>query len=709
VSIGSSRDGEVEAWEGFADDSSSDEDTPQDDLIGLSIDSTLPPALRNTTTALLDDSLSLHRDSVEEQRVKAALDQSMTGTLSGSRSSSLGGHVTTAQNSIRDLRLSFPDPLTSSRDELHSSYEVPSPFETTTDRDVAVPITEGVVDPGPSIPPSTLSIIVYEAYAPIDADLEIVLYGTSAAMKWSVVDNVIEKAAVGAGIILTPSPRISEQSSCFLRMNGECEAVASFPKVVTVVDRTVDAGISYRPEKHSHSQGSNPSLAIIFLPSTAVVTTRHTSYLPVFVPSNVRSASLDREDAEGWWGRFGLNVMQSALFDIHWGPYSMSDSDALARIEASVVHKAFQRLMSRPEDPVYHTELPHAEVPKRNQPAKDRDNFHFRIGVTGSLLAIVVILFARVYVINTNQLPTPASRTTPSHTVRGRLFPIANKSSSPVPPNNAAVVPSSLKDFALAVFNPVQSSAPFSSAPLPVGRGRPTGGAALDTKKQERTYCKAMSWSERVKSSKDLILTGQSSQSSESRSKKASSLTASKGTIVRDNEPPSSLSIRLVDSLSQILDVKALTEVVRHDMNELSDALDELMIAIGKQTAAIMQESQGSGKILRERLQQRHSKAKARARQLKDMGGQLGGQLMSYVGSEIKSKADQAKSKAREMAETLVNSDAWIAHRKRVLEHRQRIEAGGAEKGKRREIRRARRHARRGNKEGKRERGFLFT
>jgi len=264
-----------------------------------------------------------------------------------------------------------------------------------------------------------------------------------------------------------------------------------------------------------------------------------------------------------------------------------------------------------------------------------------------------------------------------------------------------------LKDFALAVFNPVPLSAPFSSAPVPVGRGRPTGGAALDTKKQERTYCKAMSLSERVKSSKDLILTGQSSQSSESRSKKASSLTASKGTMAK--EPPSSLSIRLVDSLSQILDVNALAEVVRHDMKELSDALDELMIAIGKQTAAIMQESQGSGKILRERLQQRHSKAKARARQLKDMGGQLGGQLMSYVGNEIRSRADQAKSKAREMAETLVNSDAWIAHRKRVLEHRQRMEAGGTEKGKRREIRRARRHARRGNKEGKRERGFLFT
>jgi hypothetical protein len=217
-----------------------------------------------------------------------------------------------------------------------------------------------------------------------------------------------------------------------------------------------------------------------------------------------------------------------------------------------------------------------------------------------------------------------------------------------------------------------------------------------------------MSWSERVKSSKELILPGQSSLSFEAWLKKreVELLTTPKDATVRAEEP-SSLSIRLADSLSQIFDVKALTEVVRHDMKELSDALDELMIVIGKQTTAIMQESQGTSKVLRKRLEQRHGKAKARARELKDKGGQLGDQLLTYVRGEIKNRAELAKGKAREMAETFVNSDAWIAHRERVQEHRKKMEAGGAGKEKRREMRRAKRQARRNKKESKRERGLF--
>jgi len=182
-----------------------------------------------------------------------------------------------------------------------------------------------------------------------------------------------------------------------------------------------------------------------------------------------------------------------------------------------------------------------------------------------------------------------------------------------------------------------------------------------------------MTWSERVKSSKDLILPGSSSLSFEARSKKALSLIVPQHTIIHPEEPPSALNLRLIDSLSQIFDVKALSEVVRHDMKELSDALDQLMIVIGKQTTAIMEESKGTSKVLRERLEQRHGKAKVRARHLKDMGGQLGGQLLTYVGDEIKSRADQAKGKAREMAETLVLSEAWTVHQKKVEEHRKRM------------------------------------
>jgi len=172
-------------------------------------------------------------------------------------------------------------------------------------------------------------------------------------------------------------------------------------------------------------------------------------------------------------------------------------------------------------------------------------------------------------------------------------------------------------------------------------------------------------------------------------------------------QEPSALSIRLVDSLSQIFKVKALSEVVQHDMRELSDALDQLMIAIGKQTTAIMEDSKGTSKILREHLERRHGKAKARARQLKDMGDQLGSQLLTYVGDEFKSRADQAKCKAREIAQTLVLSEAWTVHRQKVDEHRKRMEASDIDRQKRKQTRRARRQARRGMNEGKKRYGIF--
>jgi len=182
-----------------------------------------------------------------------------------------------------------------------------------------------------------------------------------------------------------------------------------------------------------------------------------------------------------------------------------------------------------------------------------------------------------------------------------------------------------------------------------------------------------------------------------------------KNTIVSTGAPPSALSVRLVVSLSQTFNVKGLSEVVRRDMKELSDAIDQLMIAIGKQTTAIMEESQGISKLLRERLGQRHDKAKARARRMKDVGGQLKGQILSYVGHGIKSRADEAKGKARGIVETLVLSDAWTTHRNRAKEHRKRMEESSVERRKRREIRRARRQAKGKNDSKQTRRGGLFS
>ncbi|EEB91377.1 hypothetical protein MPER_10268 [Moniliophthora perniciosa FA553] len=95
-SSGSSRDGDVDAWEGFV------EDTPEEATIRDIGDhpSSLESRDRHPTEA--------HEDSAEERRVLDGLEQSLISTLSASRSSS---HDSTVHNSLRDLRLSFPDAL----------------------------------------------------------------------------------------------------------------------------------------------------------------------------------------------------------------------------------------------------------------------------------------------------------------------------------------------------------------------------------------------------------------------------------------------------------------------------------------------------------------------------------------------------------------------------------------------------------------------
>lgn len=322
-------------------------------------------------------------------------------------------------------------------------------------------------------------------------------------------------------------------------------------------------------------------------------------------------------------------------------------------------------------------------------------------------MALVAFLLVRGYIGDSIQPATRALQTPTSNATQSRISPFVNKSSSPVS-TNTAVIPSSLKDYALAVFNPVPLVFSASSPGASSSKSKldaPTADAVPESKakakKPEKAACsegKLMTWSERVMSSTDLILTS-SSLSLEERSKEVLALLTPKSKKAAEKAPehaPTSLSIRIIDSISQILDGKSLSEVVRQDMKELSDALDQLMIVIGKQTTAIMQDSKGSSKILRERLETRHGRAKARARQLKEMGGELGGQLLSYVEGEIRTRAEQAKSKARDIAETLVLSDAWIAHQKRVDAHRQRMERRGADKEKRKEARRARRQAKRG-------------
>ncbi|KAF7966548.1 hypothetical protein HWV62_37894 [Athelia sp. TMB] len=684
MSIGSSR-GEVEAWEGLAELSDDDEATRNIDIADIS-PLNLPPALRNSTAS--PRSAITHGDVLEEQFVKAALDQSMMSTLSASRTSS--GHATTAQNSVRDLRLSFPDPLTSSRDELRTLYEVTSPSEVAEDRTIDPIMATSALDPGPQTTPAVLRITVRQDGESAGDDLEIVLYGSPVDMRWSIVENLMKKSALGADLTLTP---IEETTETFtpLRIDGASDSIAAFPKSVTVIDRTCDKPTHYQSvtvidrtcDKPTHYQDdhrpSKPSLAIIFLPARPFVPSTHTSFYPVFVPcdkdvSEAR-AIRNRVEARNWVMR---NIPHGSVFDVGQFPI---DYDDVSDLDAPRVWEAVQDLKAK------------ARVVPRPRFRKDAQTYNLRMmGITGSLLALVVMLFVRGYVTGKAPTPTRPALTTQHLCARpGHI--VENKTASPLV-STTAVIPSSLKDYAIAVFNPAPlvyqgGSAPSSSPGASSSKLPPAPAAVPQHSKLEKDQGNAgkPNTSSGVKSSSDLVLPGPSSLSLQERSKEVLALLVPKSKRAAEKAPeqtPTSLSIRLASSLSKIFDVKALAEVVPHDMKELSDAIDQLMIAIGEQTTAIMEESKGSSKVLRERLETRHGKAKSRAQDLKKMGGELGGQLLSYVEGEIKARAEQAKIKARDLAESFVLSDAWKAHQKRVDAHHRKMEARASEKQGRR-------------------------
>jgi hypothetical protein len=109
-SVGAPNAPDVDRWEGLIDDVPAVCDSP------LETRPSSPPSpapARAPTSPLARNVLATEEDLVEDERVRHALDQSMMSTLGSSRSSHVGS----------ELRLSFPDPITSSRDDLNRSFE----------------------------------------------------------------------------------------------------------------------------------------------------------------------------------------------------------------------------------------------------------------------------------------------------------------------------------------------------------------------------------------------------------------------------------------------------------------------------------------------------------------------------------------------------------------------------------------------------------
>lgn len=231
ISHVSSTDDSPIAWEGYAEESSED-----DDELGSS------PFVPRSAAQVAAVCSSPLRETVEDKRVRDALDQSMMSTLSASRSSSFGR---SSIHTPRDLRLSFPDPISSSRDTLHKSYEnvdssdftPPPSSDHNNTLQVSSKSSAPSEDPGSSSVPEVFSDQDTTSYPLLNLhDLHIVLYGFSTQDRWTFIDQLLDRVSRQGHPRNTSeeiAPSVRERK---LNFQGDVSEATS--RLVAVIDKT---------------------------------------------------------------------------------------------------------------------------------------------------------------------------------------------------------------------------------------------------------------------------------------------------------------------------------------------------------------------------------------------------------------------------------------------------------------------------------------
>ncbi|KAK7690698.1 hypothetical protein QCA50_005797 [Cerrena zonata] len=667
-SAASSRGGAVEGWEGLIEDSA-DEASPEDH------DAFVDPI--TSAEISLDDlnHASAAQDDHEDERVKAGLEQSMMSTLSSSRSNSLSGSMQTSiVRSTRDLRLSFPDPLTSSQEELFNTS-----YEDLTTSHTQEPLTEAefendsssigdAADPGlVSTPVVPVTIVPSKPRNDIPSgitpDLCIILYGLSGLSKASLVNCILDKWAYSAGLrracSLTHAPGVTTQVFVTKESVDEHSYTRRY---VSILDKTGD-----QPKDNSakFTQLTCPSLAIIFLPSPDFILPEHSLYLPIvgsspFSTVDVYATSDYLLDAEQQWESFGIPAVKLTSLSDWSSP--VVDEEKLEKASTDHVYQVLHALVS--------------PSTKKARPALRAQTI---------MLAILSIVLG--YVVHGTFQPSPivipqiydynASRTVdPPPAIE---LGIERHRGSSLITTSAAIVAistSSSKPADVAVFSPFTTIASTSATVIavPAASGSSLGADHMDLMSGAPTECDCgcgmVTWPGKTAST-DLVLrpsTPAPALITDARSNGVlgfigSSRGNGKGkgkaiTSVTDQDTSLyALSIRIAGSITEYLDFRTVTKAVRKDtqkdLQELLDALDRLAEVISRQTATLWKQSIGTVSLLREEVNNRNSHARERARQLKDMGERL----LGTVGEKFKARSEIAREKAQTIRSRLVKSE----------------------------------------------------
>jgi ElaB/YqjD/DUF883 family membrane-anchored ribosome-binding protein len=672
-SYGSSRDGDVDAWEGLIEDSA--DEGPVPDTVRLS-GSPLASNQGHFTTPTEEDV----GDVTEEQRVKEGLDQSMISTLSSSRSSSV--HASTVITSSRDLRLSFPDPIFSSREELSSTLceDIMSissgAMFSGPDPDVTVHITDpGEPDLSHASGSSSAPITIDDAVsALLDSDLNVSLYGFHYPHKWSFVSTLLEKAVRGARLTIATPLEEMDGPVRQLRIEGRTDRSIFYPRIITVIDRTQGD----KEDPSADFSTGHPSLAIVFLPFSSLQLPEHAAYLPVLVPAPCAIDSLQSEDAihnsaQEAWDLF--NVPSDRVLRLSDTAPCVVNADVIESLPPYRAYRAFDRIFSRgkKKSVKLSTNSPHTLT-----------------------IFTMVSLVLGVVVGSTFRGAAPAVTPTPVATAMASasstpflwalLHPVINRSHESIPAkteSTAISIQSSLKDFALSVFNPDPTSVSISQETLTSG------------------FRSASSFSEKLKLSKDVILRPTSSlmslEGSTNSLSVAPSMTSSKPHVAEavptsssSALAPSTLGLSfLQDYLPKFVDTHApaVLAAVNADIQDIIDALDSLVQAISRQahvmiaqTNALIQYSavqfeQRAPELeaIMDAVNARNEHAQRRAKELKDNGAkwlhEAGDALTNRVSrargkaQEIMNRASRAREKAQEITEEM--EQIWAESREK--------------------------------------------
>lgn len=111
------------------------------------------------------------------------------------------------------------------------------------------------------------------------------------------------------------------------------------------------------------------------------------------------------------------------------------------------------------------------------------------------------------------------------------------------------------------------------------------------------------------------------------------------------------LSTRIVTSLTEYFNFTPLGKMVQQDMQEILDALDQLVAVITRQSATLWEQSKDTVSTLQEGFGRRNERARRKARQMRAVGERW----ISSVKESIKSHTELAKVNAKALKAHVVN------------------------------------------------------